>query len=116
MMMGQAVEVDWNNMKEAVPAFLTLFLMPLTYSVTDGVILGLTASLLLYITTGQVVEDISIAMWGRRSVGPARESTDTVNSVEMEELEFLTNGIHPNKSYQSTTQPNGGHDSKENEP
>jgi AGZA family xanthine/uracil permease-like MFS transporter len=36
MMMNESSKVEWNDMSQAVPAFLTLALMPLTYSITNG--------------------------------------------------------------------------------
>ena len=37
MMMGEAGHLDWTRMTSAVPAFLTILMMPLTYSVRQGV-------------------------------------------------------------------------------
>jgi len=31
MMMGESKQLDWHDMKEAVPGFLTLVMMPFTY-------------------------------------------------------------------------------------
>ncbi|XP_015954502.1 adenine/guanine permease AZG2 [Arachis duranensis] len=41
MMMKVVKDIDWNNMKEAVPAFATMLLMPLTYSIANGIIGGI---------------------------------------------------------------------------
>lgn len=57
MMMSQAVEIDWDNMSEAIPAFLTLVTMPFTFSITNGIVLGLITAFLFYITTGQIFTD-----------------------------------------------------------
>eukprot|EP01035_Chromulina_nebulosa_P017709 gene17709-23301_t len=57
MMMSPAVEIDWNNMSEAIPAFLTLTIMPLTFSITNGILFGLLAAISFYITTGQAYSD-----------------------------------------------------------
>jgi xanthine/uracil/vitamin C permease (AzgA family) len=35
------VDIDWHDIKQAVPAFATFALMPLTYSVAYGVIGGI---------------------------------------------------------------------------
>ncbi|URE10281.1 Permease family [Musa troglodytarum] len=50
MMMKMVKEIEWAEMKEAVPAFLTMILMPLTYSIANGIIagVGLHAALHLY--------------------------------------------------------------------
>ena len=41
MMMKVVKDIDWGNMKEAVPAFVTIILMPLTYSISNGIIAGI---------------------------------------------------------------------------
>ena len=58
MMMGEAAKINWEHMNEALPAFLTIILMPLTYSITNGMIFGLLAAAGFYFTTGQVFTDI----------------------------------------------------------
>lgn len=58
MMMSQAKEIDWNNMSEAIPAFLTLIIMPFTFSITNGIVFGLLAAGCFHVTTGQLYKDI----------------------------------------------------------
>ncbi|XP_062181722.1 adenine/guanine permease AZG2 [Phragmites australis] len=41
MMMRVAKEIEWADMKEAVPAFVTMALMPLSFSIANGIIAGL---------------------------------------------------------------------------
>ncbi|XP_052182082.1 adenine/guanine permease AZG2 [Diospyros lotus] len=48
MMMKVLKDIDWGNIKEAVPAFVTMLLMPLTYSISNGIIAGIG----LYIALG----------------------------------------------------------------
>ncbi|GFS39838.1 xanthine/uracil permease family protein [Actinidia rufa] len=50
MMMKVVKDIDWNNIKEAVPAFVTMLLMPLTYSISNGIVggIGLYIALELY--------------------------------------------------------------------
>ncbi|NP_001146825.1 Adenine/guanine permease AZG1 [Zea mays] len=48
MMMRAVAEVDWDDMRQAVPAFLTLALMPLTYSIAYGLIGGIASYMLLH--------------------------------------------------------------------
>ncbi|WP_171169557.1 NCS2 family permease [Streptomyces sp. I05A-00742] len=43
MMMSHARHIDWNDRAVAVPAFLTVVLMPFTYSITAGVGAGVIA-------------------------------------------------------------------------
>ncbi|CAN1297647.1 Adenine/guanine permease AZG1 [Linum perenne] len=41
LMMRSVVEIEWNDMRQAIPAFVTLILMPLTYSIAYGLIGGI---------------------------------------------------------------------------
>lgn len=56
--MSQASEINWHDVVESIPAFLTLFMIPFTYSITNGILFGLFAAFLLYLTTGQCLQDI----------------------------------------------------------
>lgn len=53
MMMGEVGKINWEKMNDALPAFLTIIFMPLTYSITNGMIFGLLAAVGFYFTTGQ---------------------------------------------------------------
>ena len=39
-MMSNIKNIDFNNIRYAVPAFLTIVMMPLTYSITTGIQFG----------------------------------------------------------------------------
>ena len=39
-MMGPIKKIDWDNLEEAIPCFLSLILIPLTYSITHGMVWG----------------------------------------------------------------------------
>ncbi|XP_068640987.1 adenine/guanine permease AZG1-like [Aristolochia californica] len=41
MMMRCVAEIDWNDMRQAIPGFVTMLLMPLTYSIAYGLIGGI---------------------------------------------------------------------------
>eukprot|EP00793_Prasinoderma_coloniale_P006837 PRCOL_00001668-RA len=41
MMMRGLTKIDWTNYGEAIPAFLTIVIMPLTYSIAYGIIAGI---------------------------------------------------------------------------
>ncbi|KAG8090826.1 hypothetical protein GUJ93_ZPchr0011g28555 [Zizania palustris] len=41
MMMRVAKDIEWADMKESIPAFITMALMPLTFSIAYGIIAGL---------------------------------------------------------------------------
>lgn len=38
---------EWSNVKEGVPAFMTMLLMPLTYSIITGIIAGIVICIAL---------------------------------------------------------------------
>ncbi len=43
LMMASAARVNWNDASEAVPVFLTLISIPLTFSIADGLAVGFVA-------------------------------------------------------------------------
>ncbi|KAI4306533.1 hypothetical protein L6164_029802 [Bauhinia variegata] len=47
LMMRSVVEIEWSDMKQAIPAFVTLILMPLTYSIAYGLIGGIGTYIVL---------------------------------------------------------------------
>ncbi|XVE91283.1 hypothetical protein DITRI_Ditri20bG0141200 [Diplodiscus trichospermus] len=49
LMMRAVVEIEWNDMKQAIPAFVTLMLMPLAYSIAYGLIGGIGTYIVLNI-------------------------------------------------------------------
>ncbi len=53
MMIGGLRHVAWDDPTEAIPAFLTAIVMPLTISITEGVAFGLTAYVVLKLATGR---------------------------------------------------------------
>ena len=49
-------EIAWDDLTEAIPAFLTMILMPLTVSITEGIAFGFIAYAVLKIATGRARE------------------------------------------------------------
>ena len=47
MMMSSANSIDFTDYSEAIPAFITMLLMPLAYSISDGIMLGVISYVLL---------------------------------------------------------------------
>ncbi|PKU68287.1 adenine/guanine permease AZG1 [Dendrobium catenatum] len=47
MMMKAVTEIEWADMRQGIPAFITLILMPLTYSIAYGLIGGIAVFVLL---------------------------------------------------------------------
>ncbi|KAI1349906.1 purine transporter [Xylaria sp. FL0043] len=61
MMMPAAVEINWRYIGDAVPAFVTIVVMPFTYSIAYGLIAGI----ILYIIINTLVWAIERASGGR---------------------------------------------------
>ena len=53
LMMGALAEVDWNDPGVAVPAFLILITIPLTYSIANGLAFGVTSYAALTLLRGR---------------------------------------------------------------
>ncbi len=53
LMVSSIVEIDFNDFTEAFPAFLTFILMPLTYSIANGICGGIIAYTVLKVITGK---------------------------------------------------------------
>ena len=61
MMMSGARELDWSRMDDAIPAFLTVIMMPLTYSIANGISIGIVSYVALKLLCGRR-EDVSVVM------------------------------------------------------
>jgi len=55
-------DIDFNDFSEGIPAFLTIVLMPLTYSISIGLSFGFVSYVVLKLASGNV-KDISWLMW-----------------------------------------------------
>jgi len=53
LMMSVAAEVQWNDPEVAVPAFLTMMTIPLTFSIANGLAFGFTAYTLIKVLRGK---------------------------------------------------------------
>jgi len=53
MMIGHAAEIPWANPVIAIPAFLTILTIPLTFSIANGLAFGFTAYTILKIARGE---------------------------------------------------------------
>ena len=53
MMMNCARNIDWLKTEEAVPAFLTLAMMPMTYNISYGIAFGVISYVLISVFTGK---------------------------------------------------------------
>ncbi|MGO1265062.1 MAG: NCS2 family permease [Microbacterium gubbeenense] len=62
LMMTQIAGVDWKNVDIGIPAFLTIAIMPFTYSISDGIGAGFIAFVIVKLARGKVRE-IHWLMW-----------------------------------------------------
>ncbi|MBR1575312.1 MAG: NCS2 family permease [Bacteroidales bacterium] len=62
MMMSPVAKIDWNDYSESIPAFITVLMMPVAYSISDGILLGVISYVLLNACAGKV-KKISATMW-----------------------------------------------------
>lgn len=53
LMMKAAARIDWKDPAEAIPAFLTIIIMPLTVSITEGIAFGLISYSFLSLVGGR---------------------------------------------------------------
>jgi AGZA family xanthine/uracil permease-like MFS transporter len=53
LMLGCAGRIDWDEPRIAIPAFLTIITIPLTYSIATGLSLGLISYAILELATGR---------------------------------------------------------------
>ena len=53
LMMSQVTKVDWQDIEEGLPAFLTMALMPFTFSITIGIGAGFVTYVVLKIARGK---------------------------------------------------------------
>ena len=53
LMIQGITHIDWDDITEAVPAFLTIVFMPFTYSIADGIAMGFISYALVKLFTGK---------------------------------------------------------------
>jgi len=53
LMMREVRHIEWDDATEAVPAFLTMIVMPLALSITEGIAFGFVSAVLLKLVTGR---------------------------------------------------------------
>ena len=61
-MMGSVAEIDFNEISEGLPAFVTIIFMPFTYSIANGIIFGMLSFTIVKLLSGKV-KDVSITMY-----------------------------------------------------
>lgn len=62
LMMRSVVNVDWHDVEIALPAFITIFIMVLSYSISYGIAAGIICYVLVKLFTGKIKE-INAGTW-----------------------------------------------------
>ncbi|MBR1522539.1 MAG: NCS2 family permease [Bacteroidales bacterium] len=62
MMMSPLKSIHWEDYCRAIPAFLCIITMPLAYSISDGILIGVISYVLCHVVAGKFKE-ISVTMW-----------------------------------------------------
>ncbi|MGC5567391.1 NCS2 family permease [Streptomyces sp. FR-108] len=63
LMMTQVKHIDWDKYEIAIPAFLTIAVMPFTYSITNGIGAGFVSYVLIKTVLGKAKE-VHWLLWG----------------------------------------------------
>ena len=61
-MMSPITKINFNDYTEAIPAFLTIVMMPFAYSIAEGIVFGMVSYVILKAISGKF-KDISLVMW-----------------------------------------------------
>lgn len=61
-MMSPIREIDFSDYTEAIPAFLTIVMMPFAYSIAQGIVFGMVSYVILKVLSGKF-KDVSILMY-----------------------------------------------------
>ncbi|MBR5184333.1 MAG: NCS2 family permease [Bacteroidales bacterium] len=62
MMMASVTKIDFLDYTEAIPAFICIIMMPLTYSISEGIVLGQLAYVLVNALSGNL-RKVTVGMW-----------------------------------------------------
>lgn len=61
-MMSPITKINFNDYTEAIPAFLTIVMMPFAYSIAEGIVFGMVSYVILKAISGKS-KDVSLVMW-----------------------------------------------------
>lgn len=63
-MMGSVAKIDFDDMTDAIPAFLCIITMPLAYSISEGIAIGVISWTIICLLTGKAKEKkVSVLMY-----------------------------------------------------
>ena len=80
LMMRQAADINWADSDVALPAFVTMVMMPFTYSIADGIAWGIILWVAMKVGQGKmsdvnVVMGVLAALMAMYYLGPGSETT-----------------------------------------
>ena len=67
LMAGNVRGINWDDPAESIPAFLTIIVMPLSFSIAEGLATGFLAYPIVKAFQGKAHE-VGIAIWGLAAV------------------------------------------------
>ncbi|MBQ6612754.1 MAG: NCS2 family permease [Alistipes sp.] len=62
LMLEPVAKIQWNDFTEAIPAFICVIMMPFTYSISNGILLGMIAYVVINVMSGRY-KKISTTMY-----------------------------------------------------
>ena len=62
MMMPSIKRIHWEDYCKSIPAFITIIMMPVAYSISDGILIGVISYVVTHAIAGRFKE-ISVPMW-----------------------------------------------------
>lgn len=62
-MIAAIAKIQWDNMVESIPAFLCILAMPLCYSISEGIAIGVISWTILHLCSGKAKGKVSILMY-----------------------------------------------------
>ncbi|WCH90724.1 NCS2 family permease [Streptomyces moderatus] len=80
LMMTQVKHIDWDKYELAIPAFLTIAVMPFTYSITNGIGAGFVAFVLIKTVLGKAKE-VHWLMWGTSALFLVYFAIDPIEQI-----------------------------------
>ncbi|MFI8188186.1 NCS2 family permease [Streptomyces sp. NPDC085946] len=80
LMMTQVKHIDWDRYEIAVPAFLTIAVMPFTYSITNGIGAGFLAYVVIKTVLGKARE-VHGLLWGTSALFLVYFAVDPVEQL-----------------------------------
>ncbi|MCX4761069.1 NCS2 family permease [Streptomyces sp. NBC_01275] len=80
LMMTQVKSIDWDKYEIAIPAFLTIAVMPFTYSITNGIGAGFLAYVLIKTVLGKA-KDVHWLLWGASALFVVYFAIDPIEQI-----------------------------------